>query len=69
MRELLGRSLREDVDVTFDFPDDLWAVEVDPGELELVVLISPSMLATRCPWGGTILLRGENRCCSISTRP
>ena len=38
MRDLLDRSLRGDVHVSFEFPNDLWTVEVDAGELELVVL-------------------------------
>jgi PAS domain S-box-containing protein len=38
MRELLDRSLRGDVQVRMEFEEDLWPVEVDPGELELAVL-------------------------------
>ena len=60
MRELLDRSLRGDVHVEFDFPDDLWAVEVDPGELELVILNLAVNARDAMPNGGTILVRGEN---------
>ncbi|UFZ07294.1 response regulator [Bradyrhizobium ontarionense] len=60
MRELLDRSLRGDVHVRFDFPDALWPVEVDPGELELVVLNLAVNARDAMPTGGTIVVRGEN---------
>jgi CheY-like chemotaxis protein len=60
MRELLDRSLRGDVHVKFDFPDTLWPVEVDPGELELVVLNLAVNARDAMPGGGTIVVRGEN---------
>jgi|tagenome__1003787_1003787.scaffolds.fasta_scaffold20981687_3 signal transduction histidine kinase/ActR/RegA family two-component response regulator len=60
MRELLDRSLRGDVHVEFDFPDSLWPVEVDPGELELVILNLAVNARDAMPNGGTILVRGEN---------
>ena len=60
MRELLDRSLRGDVHVEFDFPDQLWPVEVDPGELELVILNLAVNARDAMPNGGTILVRGEN---------
>src|SRR3954447_11493383 len=60
MRELLDRSLRGDVHVEFDFPEDLWPVEVDPGELELVILNLAVNARDAMPNGGTILVRGEN---------
>ncbi|WIW45003.1 response regulator [Bradyrhizobium sp. 62B] len=60
MRELLDRSLRGDVHVEFDFPDSLWPVEVDPGELELVVLNLAVNARDAMPNGGTIVVRGEN---------
>ena len=60
MRELLDRTLRGDVHVEFDFPDTLWPVEVDPGELELVILNLAVNARDAMPNGGTILVRGEN---------
>ncbi|MGJ4964949.1 response regulator [Bradyrhizobium sp. HKCCYLRH3061] len=60
MRELLDRSLRGDVHVEFDFPDALWPVAVDPGELELVVLNLAVNARDAMPAGGTILVRAEN---------
>jgi len=60
MRELLDRSLRGDVHVDFDFPETLWPVEVDPGELELVILNLAVNARDAMPNGGTIVVRGEN---------
>jgi len=60
MRELLDRSLRGDVHVEFDFPEALWPVEVDPGELELVILNLAVNARDAMPNGGTIVVRGEN---------
>jgi len=60
MRELLDRSLRGDVHVEFDFQDNLWPVEVDPGELELVILNLAVNARDAMPNGGTIVVRGEN---------
>jgi signal transduction histidine kinase/ActR/RegA family two-component response regulator len=60
MRELLDRSLRGDVHVKFDFPDTLWPVEVDPGELELVVLNLAVNARDAMPAGGTFIVCAEN---------
>jgi signal transduction histidine kinase/ActR/RegA family two-component response regulator len=60
MRELLDRSLRGDVHVQFDFPDALWPVEADPGELELVILNLAVNARDAMPGGGGIVVRGEN---------
>jgi CheY-like chemotaxis protein len=60
MRELLDRSLRGDVQVVFEFAEDLWPIEVDPGELELVVLNLAVNARDAMPNGGTITVRGEN---------
>jgi len=60
MRELLDRSLRGDVHVEFDFPHELWPIEVDPGELELVILNLAVNARDAMPNGGTIVVRGEN---------
>ncbi|UKE71513.1 response regulator [Xanthomonas graminis] len=60
MRELLDRSLRGDVHVDFDFAEDLWPIEVDPGELELVVLNLAVNARDAMPSGGTIVVRAQN---------
>jgi CheY-like chemotaxis protein/anti-sigma regulatory factor (Ser/Thr protein kinase) len=60
MRELLDRSLSGDIHVDVDFPYDLWPTEVDPGELELVVLNLAVNARDAMPKGGTITVRAEN---------
>lgn len=60
MRELLERSLRADVNFAFDFPEDLWLVEVDSGELELMLLNVAVNARDAMPGGGTITFRAEN---------
>ena len=60
MREWLARSLRGDMNVELDFPDEIWPVEVDPGELELVLLNLAVNARDAMPKGGTIVVRGEN---------
>jgi PAS domain S-box-containing protein len=60
MRELLERSLRGDVFVETQFADSLWAVEVDPGQLELVILNLAVNARDAMPDGGKIIIRGEN---------
>ena len=60
MKELLDRSLRGDVHVEVRLADDLWPVEVDPGELELVLLNLAVNARDALGAGGTICVRGEN---------
>ena len=60
MRELLDRALRGDVHVTTDFSDDLWAVLVDPAELELVLLNLCVNARDAMPAGGTITVAASN---------
>ena len=60
MRELLDRSLRGDVHVEFEFAETLWPVEVDPGELELVILNLAVNARDAMPSGGAITVRAEN---------
>lgn len=61
MRELLDRSLRGDIHVETDFPDDLWPTLVDPGELELVILNLAVNARDAMDGGGMISIRAENR--------
>ncbi|OZI66803.1 ATP-binding protein [Bordetella genomosp. 11] len=60
MREMLERSLRGDIKVSLSLPDTLWTVEVDPGELELVLLNLAVNARDAMPAGGTIEIRAEN---------
>jgi signal transduction histidine kinase/ActR/RegA family two-component response regulator len=60
MRELLDRSLRGDVTVLINFANGIWPIEVDAGELELVVLNLALNARDAMPNGGTIAIEGEN---------
>jgi signal transduction histidine kinase/ActR/RegA family two-component response regulator len=60
MRELLNRSLRGDVQIQTAFADRLWCVEVDPSELELVVLNLALNARDAMPTGGRIELNARN---------
>jgi signal transduction histidine kinase/ActR/RegA family two-component response regulator len=60
MRELLNRSLRGDIQIQSSFADRLWCVEVDPGELELVILNLALNARDAMPSGGTIEISAKN---------
>ncbi|MGA9026262.1 MAG: ATP-binding protein [Steroidobacteraceae bacterium] len=60
MRELLERSLRGDILVGTNFAADLWTVEVDPGELELVILNLAVNSRDAMPEGGRIDINAQN---------
>lgn len=60
MRVLLDRSLRGDVGVSVQLPERLWIVEIDRGELELVILNLCVNSRDAMPKGGTIIVGAEN---------
>jgi signal transduction histidine kinase/ActR/RegA family two-component response regulator len=60
MRELLDRSLGGTISLRTEFPPDLWPIEVDPSELELVLLNLAFNARDAMPGGGTITMSGEN---------
>jgi PAS domain S-box-containing protein len=60
MREMLDRTLRGDVLVKTEFASDLWAIKVDPAELELVVLNLCVNARDAMPNGGTIKISASN---------
>ena len=60
MRELLNRSLRGDIQIQSVFAERLWHVEVDPGELELVILNLALNARDAMPTGGTIEITACN---------
>ncbi len=65
MRELLNRSLRGDVQMQSTFAESLWCVEVDPGELELVILNLALNARDAMPTGGRIAISAHN-CAAIA---
>src|SRR6202047_4489513 len=56
MRELLDRSLRGDVQFKCEFAERLWPGEVDPGELELVILNLAVNARDAMPTGGIVTI-------------
>src|SRR5580692_1849619 len=60
MQELLNRSLRGDIQIQTSFAERLWCVEVDPGELELVILNLALNARDAMPNGGTIRINARN---------
>jgi signal transduction histidine kinase/ActR/RegA family two-component response regulator len=60
MQELLNRSLRGDIQIQTCFAERLWCVEVDPGELELVILNLALNARDAMPNGGTIEISARN---------
>jgi signal transduction histidine kinase/ActR/RegA family two-component response regulator len=60
MREMLERSLRGDIDIVLHNEPGSWPVEVDPGELELVIINLAVNARDAMPGGGTIEIRTEN---------
>jgi PAS domain S-box-containing protein len=60
MREMLARSLSGDLRVEMALASDLWAVEVDAGELELAVLNLCVNARDAMPGGGTVAIGVEN---------
>jgi len=61
MRELLDRSLRGDVQVRTEFEPCLWPVEIDPAQLELVILNLCVNARDAMPNGGVITIEAKNR--------
>ena len=60
MRNLLDRSLREDITVDLQPAADLWPVEVDPSQLEVAVLNTAINARDAMPSGGKITITAEN---------
>jgi PAS domain S-box-containing protein len=60
MGELLNRGLRSDLQIQTAFAEGLWAVEVDPGELELVILNLALNARDAMPNGGRIEVSARN---------
>jgi PAS domain S-box-containing protein len=61
LRELLGASVGSAIRLTIDFPEALWPVEVDAGELELSLLNMAVNARDAMPNGGVLTIRAANR--------
>jgi two-component system NtrC family sensor kinase len=58
--ELLSRSLREDIQVTVEIPENLWPVTVDPAEFELALLNVGVNARDAMPKGGRFRVEARN---------
>ena len=58
-RELLTRSLRTDIEINVDVPDEACAVRIDPGEFELAILNLAVNAKDAMPNGGTLSIRAK----------
>ncbi|HZV57592.1 MAG TPA: ATP-binding protein [Sphingobium sp.] len=61
LRDMLDRSLREDIRVEIDMPDGLWPVEVDVAQLEVALLNIALNARDAMPEGGTIHIAARNQ--------
>ncbi|HEU4959496.1 MAG TPA: response regulator [Sphingomonas sp.] len=59
-RDLLDRSLRENVIIRIDMPPGLWPVEVDPSQFEVAVLNVAVNARDAMPNGGTLTITARN---------
>jgi signal transduction histidine kinase len=60
LRDLLERSLREDIGVELSFPSGLWPVEVDGAQLDVAILNIAVNARDAMPYGGMIVIAGRN---------
>jgi PAS domain S-box-containing protein len=67
--DLLGRSLRGDIAIVSDLPAELWAVYVDPNQLELALLNVGLNARDAMPRGGTIYLSARNAVLGEGSEP
>jgi signal transduction histidine kinase len=60
IRDLLDRSLREDVHVEFHVDEDLWPIEVDPAQFDIAVVNIAVNARDAMPRGGEIDIEASN---------
>jgi len=59
LRELLTRSLRADIEIKVDVPNEVCAVRVDPGEFELAIINLAVNAKDAMPKQGTLSIRAK----------
>jgi PAS domain S-box-containing protein len=60
VRSMITSSLRDNITLNVDLPDDLWAVEVDVAELELAIVNMAVNARDAMPDGGTFTVSARN---------
>ena len=58
--ELASRSLREDIEIVVDLPENLWPVTIDPAEFELALLNLGVNARDAMPNGGQLRIEARN---------
>jgi signal transduction histidine kinase/CheY-like chemotaxis protein/integral membrane sensor domain MASE1 len=58
--DMLSRSLRTDIEVTVDMPEQLWPVAIDPAEFELALLNIGVNARDAMPEGGRLRVTASN---------
>jgi CheY-like chemotaxis protein/anti-sigma regulatory factor (Ser/Thr protein kinase) len=58
--EMLGRSVRGEIDLIVNFPDDLWSIECDVAELEIALMNLCVNARDASPKGGAVRVEGRN---------
>jgi signal transduction histidine kinase len=58
--EMLSQSLRDDIELTVEVPEDLWPIMVDPTELELALLNIGVNARDAMPNGGRLCVGARN---------
>jgi signal transduction histidine kinase/integral membrane sensor domain MASE1 len=58
--DMLSRSLREDIEVAVDIPENLWPVTIDPAEFELALLNLGVNARDAMPKGGQLRVEARN---------
>jgi len=68
MRDMLGSSLRGNISLLVEIPDDLWPVSVDVAELELALVNIAVNARDAMPNGGTFSVAARNVAASSGPR-
>jgi len=61
MQELIAKSLTVSIDIKTYLADDLWPVEIDPGDLEDAILNLSLNAKDAMPEGGTLVIETANK--------
>ncbi|HWT51140.1 MAG TPA: PAS domain S-box protein [Caulobacter sp.] len=60
VRDLIATSLPANIELRIDLPDELWAVEIDQGELDLAILNLAVNARDAMPSGGRLTISARN---------
>jgi signal transduction histidine kinase/CheY-like chemotaxis protein len=69
IRQMLSSSLRGNIALVYDLPDDVWRVEIDIGEFELAMVNIAINARDAMPDGGSLTLKARNVTLSPDASP